>query len=128
LGMYTSSNKERRRIKHTMSRRRVNVTDATRRLGKVAVARQVDRTLQRSCIGRVVSLVMLLTMVACVSLWVGAAWLVNQAGLSDAVSGLPEPVLPCAFFGGILLCIVIGGLVGNWLRRLVWRVILRFWR
>lgn len=108
--------------------RRTSVAEAARQLGKVAAAEQIDHTLQHSCIGRVVSLVILITMVACVGLWVGAAWLVNKAGLGDAVSKLPEPILPCTFFGGIILCIVIGGLVGNWLRRLAWRVILRFWR
>ncbi|MGQ9600921.1 MAG: hypothetical protein ACUVWZ_16110 [Anaerolineae bacterium] len=111
-----------------MPRRRIGAAGTARWLGRLAAAEQIDRTLERSCIGRIVSLVILITMVACVGLWVGIAWLVNKAGLSGAASKLPGPVFPCLFFGGLILCIVIGGLVGNWLRRLAWRVILRFWR
>jgi len=94
-------------------------------LGPYAAVDQVDHAIQRSCIGRIVSLLTLLFILlfGCSYLLIGL--LLARSGLGDLASGSLIKALVIGFVVGLLLCIIVAGLVGNWLRRLIWRALRR---
>lgn len=96
-----------------------------RRLGTYAAADRADRALRRSCIGRIVSLLTLGFILACVASYGLGGLALHQAGLTDQLPDAFGSAVTVSFFIGLIVCIVIAGLVGNWLRRLVWRALLR---
>jgi hypothetical protein len=67
----------------------------------------------------------LIFILTCVAVYGLGALALNQVGLTEH---LPEAVGSAAivvFFIGLIACVVIAGLIGNWLRRLAWRALLR---
>ncbi len=96
-----------------------------RKLGGYAAGRQVDRALRRSCIGRIVSLLTLIFILACVAVYGLGALALNRAGLTEYLPEAVGSAATVAFFIGLIGCIVVAGLIGNWLRRLAWRALLR---
>ena len=103
-----------------------NFSDPLRNLGRMAANTQVDHALRHSCLGRIASMVTGLVIILCMGLWVGIFLLVGKTGLAKMI---PENMisvgLGIAFFGGILIAIIIGGLVGNALRRIFWGILRR---
>lgn len=96
---------------------------------RIAATYAVDRAQQavdRGCIGRIVGLIVLVTMVACVGLWGLAYHLLNKSGV---LAALPEriagPAIGITLIGGFAVAIVVGGVIGDALRRAVWRLLFR---
>ena len=105
--------------------RRTRLGTYLRRLGTYTAVDQVDHAIQRSCIGRITSLLTLLFILffGCSYLLVGL--LLSRTGLGDLLSGALSKALVVGFVVGLLLCIIVAGLIGNWLRHLVWHALRR---
>jgi uncharacterized membrane protein len=105
--------------------RRTRLGRFLRGLGTYAAADQVDHAIHRSCIGRIVSLLTLLFILlfGCSYLLVGL--LLSRTHLSDLSSGALSKALVIGFVVGLLLCIIVAGIIGNWLRHLIWRALRR---
>jgi hypothetical protein len=103
--------------------RRTGLRRLLRGLGAYAAVDQVDRTIQLSCIGRIVSLLTLLFILlfGCSYLVIGL--LLSRTRLGDLASGALSKTLVIGFVVGLLLCIVAAGLIGSRLRRLIWRAL-----
>ncbi len=97
-----------------------------RRLVGFTSTDRVDSALQRSCIGRIVSAITLIVMFICIGLWVGVFLLLQNTGIGQAIpADVIGPVLGITFCGGFIFAIIIGGLIGNALRRIFWRMLLK---
>jgi sterol desaturase/sphingolipid hydroxylase (fatty acid hydroxylase superfamily) len=95
-------------------------------LGRMSVANQTDRTLQRSCIGRVVSMLTFIFILLCIIFYGILFFVLYKTGLTQVQ--LPEQVQPFLAIGiacSFILAIVLAGLIGDWLRRIIWRSLLR---
>ncbi len=92
-----------------------------RRLASFGVASEAERALYRTCIGRVVSMLTFIFIVLCVALY-GLMWYgLTTTGLAER---LPQPIgglLGMSLFVGLFICIILAGLIGNWLRNRIWR-------
>lgn len=95
------------------------------RLGKLTVAQQADRALRRSCIGRVVSWLTFIFVLTCLGSYLAITLVLYQSGLADMLPEASDTVLAVGFFVGLIGSIVAAGLIGNWLRRRIWRLLLR---
>ncbi len=95
-----------------------------RRLGTLAAADEVDRALQRTCIGRIVSMLTLIFIVLCVLIYGGALLALDATGLRERLPA-SGGVLTAGACVGLFLAIILAGLIGNWLRRLFWQALLR---
>ncbi len=96
-----------------------------RQLGAMAAASEVDRALQRSCIGRIVSLLTFIFIVLCIVLYALTWYGLIKTGLAER---LPQPIggaVGLSIFVGFFVAIILAGLIGNWLRRRIWRMLLR---
>jgi Na+/proline symporter len=92
----------------------------------MSTANQVDRALQKSCIGRIVSMLTFLFILLCIILYGILYFILYKTGLTQILSSeASTPILVIVFFGSFILAIVLAGLIGNWLRRLIWRSLLR---
>ncbi len=92
-----------------------------RRLALRGAFYEADRALQRTCIGRIVSLLTLLFILACVVVYGLFAYGLYRIGLAERLGS----ALAVGLFIGLILAVGLAGLVGNWLRRQVWRLLLR---
>ncbi len=94
-------------------------------LGTAAATVGVGRAVERSCIGRIVSMLTFIFIVLCVALY-GLMWYgLTRSGLAER---LPQPIggaLGMSLFVGLFVAIILAGLVGNWLRRRLWSALLR---
>ena len=95
------------------------------RLGALAAANRTDRALERTCIGRIVSLLTLIFIVLCVGLDVVTFYALDRKGLFDTVPQSVRPVLMVGLMMSFVVDIVLAGLIGNWLRRRIWRLLMR---
>jgi hypothetical protein len=93
-------------------------------MGTLAAADEVDRAIQRSCIGRIVGLLALIFIALCIGLWILLFVGLQAGSLGERFSvTISAPALAIAFFGGLLFCIVLARLIGRWLRRRIWRTL-----
>ena len=95
------------------------------RLGAFAAANRADRALQRTCIGRIVSMLTLIFIVLFVGLDVVAFYALDRKGLLDTLPQSVRPVLIVGLMMSFIVDIVLAGLIGNWLRRRIWRLLMR---
>ena len=98
-----------------------NLQQNLSKLGKMTAANQADRALRKSCLGRVVSLLTWIFLLSCGCLYTGGAWLLYQSGWGNKFPGMTEKVLVVGFIVGFFACILVAGLIGNWLRRRIWK-------
>ena len=99
--------------------------DRLHKLGLQAV-NPVDQNSQPSCLVRVVSALNFLVMIACLGLWIATFILFQESSLRGQLSGNLFSNLTCiAFFGGLAIAIIIGALLGNFLRRTLWNLLIR---
>jgi len=96
-----------------------------KRLGMSAVAERADEALRNTCIGRIVNLLTLIFTLFCVGLYGLLAWLLYQTGLMERVSDTLGPICVGGLILGCIVAAVLAGLIGSWLRRLIWRALLR---
>lgn len=96
-----------------------------RRWGTLAAADEMDRAIQRTCMGRIVSLLTLIFIVLCVILYGGAFLALNASGIGEQLRRSAGGVLTAGLCVGFFLAIILAGLIGNWLRRRIWQALLR---
>ncbi len=90
--------------------------------GKTSLAGQIDPVLKRSCAGRIISTLRFIVFIICLGLWIAAFVLFQDRLSAQTVSGNILTNLKClTFFGGLVIAIFIGALVGNLLQRAFWK-------
>lgn len=104
-----------------MARRDLNST--LRRLGHLAAVDQADRALRRSCIGRIVGALTGLFIAACLAIWTVLFVIVSQMSIVEKLPDVTSSILSIMFIGGLIASIVLAGLIGNLLRRQLWRML-----
>ena len=104
-----------------MPRRDLNST--LRRLRRLAAVDHADRALRQSCLGRIVGALTGLFIVACLAVWIGLFILMNQMGIAEKLPDAAGTILSVMFIGGLIASIVLAGLIGNLLRRQLWRLL-----
>jgi hypothetical protein len=87
---------------------------------------QFDPELKRSCLGRLASISTFIFIITCVGVWItGFLLLRDTPAMQSIPPGWLDQVYCLAFFGGLVLAILVSGLGGNMLRRALWRILLR---
>ena len=86
----------------------------------------VYRDLQRSWIGRAINTISFMMFILALALWI-TLFAVLRDGL--VISSLPSSILMAlncfAFFGGLVFALIFGGWIGNALRRIFWRLLVK---
>jgi len=101
------------------------LSDYLRKLGVLA-ANPVDSALQRTCLGRVVSALTFLAVVVCLALWITGFLLFRDSSVQQEVSASIYTNLSClVFFGGLVIAIWIGAMLGNFVRRTLWKALMK---
>ena len=92
--------------------------------GKKTFASQADRALERTCAGRIINTLTFLVMILCLGLWITAFLLLKDQLFVGKLTGSLLTDLTClTFFGGLVIAILVGALIGNFLRRLFWKLL-----
>jgi hypothetical protein len=101
--------------------------NSARRLGSFSPAHQVDRAIHRTITGRIVNFMSFIFIALCgggFALTVAGAYALKlNERLPQGSLGVLGVVLVCSF----LLVIILAGVVGEVVRRLIWRFIPRRW-
>jgi hypothetical protein len=97
----------------------------TQQLATVGIAREAERSLRRSCAGRIVIMLTPIAIVVCGALYGTAAYGLYQTTLAQELAGGLAPILVMAFVIGLVLVVVLAGMIGNRLRRRLWRGLYR---
>lgn len=99
--------------------------DRLHKLGLLAV-NPVDQISQPSCLLRVVSALNFLVIIACLALWITTFILFQESSLQGELSRNLFSNLTCiTFFGGLAAALIIGALLGNFLRRTLWNLLIK---
>jgi hypothetical protein len=97
-----------------------------RKFGQQTFADQRERALGRTCAGRIVSALTFLVVILCLALWITAFILLRDQVFARTLTGTILTDLSCvAFFGGLGIAVLIGALVGNFLRRSFWKILIK---
>ncbi|MBN2386228.1 MAG: hypothetical protein JXB85_04355 [Anaerolineales bacterium] len=87
---------------------------------RLADREQLDPELQRSCLGRLASMLTFVFIMSCLGIWITAFLLLKDSVAIQTVPAVEQ--LTCViFFGGLALAVIIASLAGNLLRRILWR-------
>lgn len=99
--------------------------DQLHKLGLLSI-NPVDQISQPSCLIRVVSAMNFLVVIVCLALWITTFILFQESSLQRQLSTNLSSNLTCVtFFGGLAIAIVIGTLLGNFLRRSLWNLLIK---
>jgi hypothetical protein len=101
----------------------VNFHHNLRGLGRMAMNDQIDRAIQRSCIGRIVGALSGIFMLACLLIMIILAILANASGVLDLVPDFISTILGVLFIIGIIAVIIVAGIIGNILRQVLWQTL-----
>ncbi len=94
--------------------------------GKETAVRQADRALEHTCAGRVVSALTFIVVVFCLGLWITVFLLLKDQLFTQTFSGNVLTNLTCiVFFGGLVVALFVGALLGNFLRRAFWKILVK---
>ena len=94
--------------------------------GKETAVRQADRALEHTCAGRVVSALTFIVVVLCLGLWITVFLLLKDHLFIQTLSGNVLTNLTCiVFFGGLVVALFVGALLGNFLRRAFWQMLVK---
>jgi hypothetical protein len=95
-----------------------------RSLGRMSIANDADRVIQRSCIGRVVSLLTGIFIIGCIFLYAVLFYFLYRGGaLQTSLAEHYMPYVAAGIFCTFILAIILAGLIGNALRRFFWRLL-----
>jgi hypothetical protein len=84
------------------------------------------RDLQRSWVGRAINTISFMMVIVMLVLWVTLFTILRDDLSASAFPYATITSISCfAFFGGLLFAIVIGGWIGNALRRVFWKILVR---
>ena len=99
--------------------------DRLHKLGVLAV-NPVDKNLKPSCLIRLISALNYLVVIACLALWITAFILLQESSAQRTLSIALFTNLSCiTFFGGLVIALIVGALLGNLLRRTLWNLLSR---
>ena len=80
----------------------------------------------RSSMVRVINALMFISIVFFLALWITGFLLLQDDVLAPTDSGSLHTELTCiTFFGGLVIAIFLGAMVGNLLRRIIWKTLIR---
>ena len=103
-----------------------NLLNRLRKLGALKEAERLEPALRRTCLGRVASISTFLVIILCLVAWVIVFLSLQSSGAQQSIPGTILPQVMCiAFFGGLVFVALVGGLLGNILRRILWRILQR---
>ena len=75
-----------------------------------------------TCAGRMVSVMTFIAIIGCLGFWITLFLLVKDRLSTQTLSGNVVSNLTCVvFFGGLVLALFIGAMIGNFLRRAFWK-------
>jgi hypothetical protein len=84
------------------------------------------RDLQRTWTGRAINAISFMMVILMLALWVALFALLRDDLSAGSWAASTVTAVSCfAFFGGLLLAIVVGGWLGNALRRIFWKVLVK---
>jgi hypothetical protein len=95
------------------------------RLGRMSAASQADQVIQRSCVGRIVSMLTFFFILLCIVIYAILFYTAYKTGLQAKIPEQFQQYLAGGIVCSFLFMIVLAGLTGNWLRRIIWRALLR---
>ena len=94
--------------------------------GKTPDLDQFDPELKRSCLGRLASISTFIFIIICIGLWITGFLLLRETPTMQSIPPAWLDQITClAFFGGLVLAILVSGLGANMLRRALWRILVR---
>jgi len=86
----------------------------------------VDQNLSPSCLIRMVSALNFLVVIVFLALWITTFILFQESSLQRELSNNLFSNLTClTFFGGLAAAIILGALLGNFLRRFLWNLLIK---
>ncbi len=101
------------------------LTESLRKLGVLA-ANPVDSDHQHTLPGRIVSASTFVAIILCLALWITAFLLFQNSGIRETLSSALFTDLSCiTFFGGLVVALGVGAMIGNFLRRALWKALLK---
>jgi flagellar biosynthesis protein FlhB len=104
----------------------VKKDDPWHRFARMFTAEGMDESLRRTFIGRAISMVSFIMVILCLGLWVTVFSLWRDNSLVNSIAPKILSNLMCfGFFGGLVFAVIIGGLVGNTLRRVLWKMLVK---
>ena len=90
--------------------------------GKQNPTNQAEQELMNTCAGRMVSVMTFIVIIGCLGLWITLFLLVKDLLSTQTLSGNVVNNLTCVvFFGGLVLALFVGAMIGNFLRRAFWK-------
>jgi hypothetical protein len=103
-----------------------NLLNRLRKLGALKEAERLEPALRRTCLGRVAGISTFLVIILCLVAWVIVFLSLQSSGAQQSIPSTILPQVMCiAFFGGLVFVALVGGLLGNILRRILWRILQR---
>lgn len=97
--------------------------DRLHQLGLLAI-NPVEQISQPSCLVRVISALNFLVIIAVLALWITIFILIQESSIQGELSRNLFSNLTCiTFFGGMAFAIILGALIGNFLRRTLWNLL-----
>lgn len=94
-----------------------------RSLGRIAVNDKIDRAIQRSCIGRIVSALTGIFMLGCLLSVILLSIIANESGIMDLLPDFVGNILGVLFVFGFIAAIIIAGIIGSLLRKSLWQLL-----
>jgi hypothetical protein len=85
-----------------------------------------DAPLERSGTARIINAITFVSVIFFLALWITVFLVLKDVLLTSSYSGNLLTDLTCiTFFGGLVIAILAGAMVGNLLRRLLWKALIR---
>ena len=99
-----------------------NLINRLRKLGALKEAERLEPALRRTCLGRVAGISTFLVIILCIVAWVIVFLLLQRSSAQQSIpTNILSQVMCVAFFGGLVFVALVGGLLGNILRRILKR-------
>jgi fumarate reductase subunit D len=90
--------------------------------GKQDPVNPAEQELMNTCAGRMVSVLTFIVIIGCLGFWITLFLLVKDSLSTQTLSGNVINNLTCiVFFGGLVLALFTGAMIGNFLRRAFWK-------
>jgi hypothetical protein len=103
-----------------------NLIHRMRKLGGIPDAEQLEPALRRTCLGRLAAISTFLVILLCLVAWVSVFLSLQGSNLQQSIpANILGQVMCMAFFGGLVFVAMVGGMLGNILRRILWRILTR---
>jgi hypothetical protein len=87
------------------------------------------QSLQRTWLGRAINAISFMMVMALLALWVALFTILRDDLSAGNIPRATISAISCfAFFGGLVLAIILGGWLGNALRRIFWKILIKLGR